>query len=121
MAIASRELTHTLAFTSSMARERLDWMELIEVSKEPLTVRGVLIGGNLEKRVYDLVADEQHYSGKVLDTALGDMRHMTLGSDVTARLLVVTKSQADDILPSHTDYYLESVQSAADGQFKMTT
>lgn len=115
IAIASRELTHRFAFTPTMAKERLDWMELIDVSEQPLKVTGVLAGGDVARRTYHLETEDEEFTGKVLDTAIGELKQVKLGSEVQACLTVVTKAQADGIVPSRIQYYLESIEPLTSG------
>ncbi len=110
IAVASRGLSHSIAFTSRMAKERLDWMELIEVNEQPKLVSGILVGGDVEKRTYHLAVDDEEFTGKVLDKAVGELKSVKLGSRVEAGLLVITKAQVDNVLPSRTIYYLESIR-----------
>ena len=120
MAIASRDLAHARAFTSRLAQERLDWMELIEVGKQPLSLTGTLVGGDVDLRTYHLEAEDTSYKGKVLETAVDDLKRVRLGADVHVRLLVVTRAHADGIVPSRTQYYLEAVEELGDeGQTRL--
>lgn len=96
-------------FTAQMARERLEWIELVETKENTLDLRGVLVGGNVESKTYVLAVDDDHYRGRVLDSALDELRRVALGSSVHARLLRVVKAQVDGIVTPREDFYLESI------------
>jgi len=100
---------HSAQFTAEMAKERLDWIELVDTQENVLDVLGILVGGNVESRTYVLAVDEDHYRGRVLDTALDELRRVALGSDVRARLLRVVKAQVDGIVTPREEFYLESI------------
>lgn len=101
----------SVRFAAETARHRLEWIGLVETSQSPIDVSGILVGGDVERRTYVLTVDDVHYRGKVLDIALDELRRVTLGSYVRARLLHVTKAQVDDIVIPAEEFYLESVNA----------
>jgi len=82
----------TARFTPDMAKERLEWIDLVETKENTLDLRGELVGGNVESKTYVLAVDNEHYRGRVLDSALDELRRVALGSNVRARLLRVVKA-----------------------------
>lgn len=101
-------------FTAQMARERLDWIALVETAENTLDVRGTLVGGNVESKTYVLAVDDEHYRGRILDTALDELRRVALGASVRARLLRIVKAQVDDIVAPREEFYLEAIKAAVD-------
>jgi len=109
----------TVRFTAQMARDRLDWIDLVETKENVLDLRGVLVGGNVESGSYVLAVEDRHYRGKVLDSALGELRRVALGSQVRARLLRVVKEQVDGIVTPLESFYLESIVTDVDDQTQL--
>lgn len=99
-------------FTAKMAQDRLNWIELVETKENVLDLNGVLVGGNVENKTYVLAVDEEHFRGKVLDTALDELRRVALGAQVRAKLLRVVKEQVDGIVTPREDYYLEAIEAS---------
>ena len=99
----------SVLFTAQMAQNRLDWIALVETKENVLELLGVLVGGNVESKTYVLSVEDEHYRGKVLDTALDELRRVALGSQVRAKLLRVVKEQVDGIVAPREDFYLESI------------
>lgn len=99
----------SIVFTAQMAKERLEWIDRVETKENVLELRGVLVGGNVERKNYVLSVGDDHYRGKVLESALDELRRVALGSRVRVKLLRVVKEQVDGIVTPREDYYLESI------------
>lgn len=112
--VARTKAGTSVLFTAQMAQDRLDWIDQVETNENVLDLRGVLVGGNVESKTYVLAVGEEHYRGRVLDTALDELRCVALGSHVRAKLLLVVKEQVDGIVAPREDYYLESIVATVD-------
>lgn len=98
-----------IGFGAVTAQQRLDWIDLVETTSVTIDVMGELVGGDVEKKTYVLVVEDTHYRGKVLDIAIEELRKVTLGSTVSAKLIKVVKEQVDGIVTPTEQFYMESI------------
>lgn len=99
-------------FSREEARARIEWLELHGAKEETLALSGVLAGGNVETSKYELLIDGEYVKGKASEHAADQMRHITFGADVKARIKVTTHYHEDEIVQSTQDFFLEDIEPA---------
>ncbi len=92
------------------ARDRVDWLDLLTVKEETLSLSGILVGGNIESGRFELKADEEMYRGRVSEAAKARMRQITLGAEVQAKMRVTTMSHEEGATEPTTSYYLDAIE-----------
>ncbi|MGH7226823.1 MAG: hypothetical protein ACRELF_26715, partial [Gemmataceae bacterium] len=92
------------------ARDRVDWLDLLTVQEEILTLTGILVGGNIESGRFELKAEEEMYRGKVSDAANARMRQVALGAEVQVQLRVTTMIHEEGATEPTTSYYLVTIE-----------
>lgn len=92
------------------ARDRVDWLDLLTVKEEILTLSGILVGGNIESGRFELKAEGEMFRGKVSDAANARMREITLGTQVQAKLRVTTMIHEEGATEPTTFYYLDAIE-----------
>jgi len=100
-----------VAVTARQARERVEWLDLLLVREQPLTITGILVGGSIETGRFEVRADEELYRGRASEIATLQMKGVTLGAEVRARLRVTTMVHEEGVIEPTTSYVLEAIES----------
>jgi hypothetical protein len=74
----------------TQARERLDWLDLLQVSEEEILRTGTLVGGSIERDRFELKCEDETLSGTVTEAARAQMQRFHLGDAATVRIRVRT-------------------------------
>jgi len=108
--VAVRNRWHPRAATllSQRARERLDWLRLLQVSEETIEVVGQLVGGSIEKLRFELIVGEESLSGSILESAATQLRQFHFGDRVQAKIRVITTEHEEALLEPAVSYRAES-------------
>lgn len=78
------------------ARERREWLNLLQMTTRAVTLEGRLVGGSIERRRFELAAEDGiDYAGTISEQAAEEMRHLHWGDSVRARLEVTTQEHED--------------------------
>jgi hypothetical protein len=97
------------------ARERVEWLDLLQATEERLTLSGTFVGGSIESARFELKVGEDLYRGKVSEGAKHQLKRLTLGSPVEAELRVATMTPEEGAFEPATAYVLVAVRSAVPG------
>ena len=107
--VRTRAYPYGVRLTSKQARERADWMELLQTKEEETTFAGILVGGSIESARFELKVGEEVYRGKVSEGALEQMHHARFGDEVTATVKVITTTHEEASIEPTTSYFLTSL------------
>ena len=92
------------------ARDRVDWLDLLTVEEETLSLFGILVGGNIDSGRFELKVEEEMYRGRVSDAAKARMRQITFGAEVQAKVRVTTMIHEEGATEPTTSYYLDAIE-----------
>lgn len=98
---------------SRQARDRIDWLNLLQTREEIIKVRGILSGGNIKTGKFYLSVDDEHYSGSVSADAKVQMKDITFGATVTAEMRITTISHEEVEAEPKVEYYLLKLDNDA--------
>ena len=93
-----------LRLCSSAARERLEWLQQLQVTEETIERTGELVGGNIQTDRFELKGDEETIRGVLSEQAKADLKQFHLGDTVTAILRVMITEHEDALTEQKTDY-----------------
>jgi len=96
--------------TAEQARDRVEWLDLLQVEEKPLSLSGLLVGGNIESGRFELKVEEELYRGKVSEKAKAQMKHLTFGAEVQAQLRVRTTVHEEGAIEPMTAFVLDAIQ-----------
>jgi len=105
-------MSERVVFTREQANQRIEWLELHGERVESLSLQGILEGGNVQSRRFDLKVGDEHYPGRVAEEAVESMRSVRFGATVDAEIRVITKYHEDAVGLSKTEYELVDVRPA---------
>jgi hypothetical protein len=106
--IRYRENPRGVHVTSREARERSDWLDLIQTHEETITMRGILVGGNIERKRFELQAEDDTYAGRASDDAVRQMRKLHWGDRVEASVRIITTEHEEGAFESSESYRAET-------------
>lgn len=97
--------------TTDQARDRVEWLRLVQSTEDMQAVRGSLVGGNIERGRFELrVSEDESYSGQATKAAREQMRGIPFGANVKASVRIITTTHEEfDSEPSVTSI-LESIE-----------
>ncbi|HEY7429083.1 MAG TPA: hypothetical protein VH682_32950 [Gemmataceae bacterium] len=98
------------AVDAQQARERVDWLDLLTVKEETLSLSGTLVGGSIETGRFELKVEDEVYKGKVSEGTKVLMKQITFGASVQARVRVTTLVHEEGATESATSYFLEAIE-----------
>ncbi len=93
------------------ARDRVEWLDLLQITESTLTVFGVLVGGNVESGRFELKAEDEVFRGRTTETAKNQMKQIKFGAAVQADLRVTTMAHEEGATEPTTSYVLQTIQS----------
>ena len=100
--------------TPSRARERLEWIDLVQSTEREFVFRGILDGGSLSRRRFEIDDGENRYIGRVSERAVRQMKSVGFGDLVNATLRETRVEFEDDGGDPSQTYVLEAVRPAID-------
>lgn len=97
-------------FHTGPARERVEWLELLQANEEITSLIGVLVGGSIETARFELkLNDEETIVGKVSEEGTAQLRRITFGARVRAEVRVTTMIHEEGAIDPKISYFLDSV------------
>ena len=93
-----------LRLSSSAARERLEWLQQLQVTEETIERTGELVGGNIQRDQFELKAGDETIRGGLSQQAKEDLKGFHLGDTVTATLRVMITEHEDALTEQKSDY-----------------
>lgn len=117
--VRTKKTRYGVLTSPRQAQERIEWLSLSAKSQGSITVRGMLVGGSIPSKKFEIMADEKRYAGSVRIKALKQMTEIKFGDQVQALISVVKKSRSGsgsvhDI--SDGKYHLEHVFVLVDSE-----
>ncbi|HLA81865.1 MAG TPA: hypothetical protein VJP78_09675 [Thermoleophilia bacterium] len=106
--IRTRSHPFRAGITPKEVRERLDWLQLLQVTEQGVTLRGTLTGGSIARDRFELKVGDEMITGRVSDAAKEQMKHLSWGDDVTARLRVLISEHEERKGQTTTTYFAEA-------------
>ena len=91
------------------ARERVEWLELLQTTEEQITFTGMLIGGNIETARFELKVGDELIQGKASDAAKSQLTQITFGAQVKAEVRVTTMAHEEGVIEPKTSYFLVAI------------
>ena len=119
--LRTRRNPYGVALTTQGARDRVEWLDLLQVTESKLTVSGVLIGGNVESGRFELKGEDEVFRGGTTETAKNQMKQIKFGAVVRADLRVTTMVHEEGAAEPATSYVLQTIQSQTGGEARPTT
>ena len=107
--VRTRAYPYGVRLTSKQARERADWLELLQTREEETTFSGILVGGSIQSARFELKVGEEVFRGKVSERALEQMHQARFGDEVTATVKVITATHEEAAIEPTTSYFLTSL------------
>jgi hypothetical protein len=92
------------------ARERVEWLELLQTTEERFTFSGILIGGNIETARFELKVGDELIMGKASDAVRAQLKHITFGAQVVAEVRVTTMVHEEAVIEPKASYFLVSIR-----------
>ena len=92
------------------ARERLEWIELAQVTEARFEFKGVLTGGDLISRRFAVADDTDRFSGRATDQAVKQLRGISLGESVVAEIREINVEREEDAAEASQSYVLERIR-----------
>lgn len=102
--VRTRANPHGSRVSAKRARERREWLDLLQTTTRTVTLEGRLVGGSIERRRFELVAQDGSYAGTVSEQAAGQMQRLHWGDSVQA-LLRVTTVEHEEMAGEPTEQY----------------
>lgn len=102
---------HGVVLSASKAREKNEWLDLLQTKEDIIQIEGRLVGGSLEKRRFELQGGETTYSGRVSEEAVRKMKGLAFGSLVNARLKILTTEHETGGMEPSISYFAENFES----------
>lgn len=110
LAIRTRKHPFAARMSAGQARDRQQWLELLGESQQEMEVEGILAGGNTESSRFELLVEDERYKGHASSRAVDQMKSITFGAAVAAKLIVITRYHEDDAAQKE-EYVLDSVSA----------
>lgn len=106
---STRTRPEPIVFTKEQAVQRIEWLSLQGERVDEVVLTGVLDGGRVEARKFDLMVGDELYSGRVAEEAVELLKTVKFGATVEATLRIVTRYHEDEVGMSKTTYELVDV------------
>ncbi len=110
--IRTRRRPYRATITAREARERLQWLELLQTREETVNQVGQLLGGSLTRGRFELRTDGGTIAGTATEEATAQMRSIRFGQKVVARLRSVTSEHESAVAGPTTEYVAEGFEPA---------
>jgi hypothetical protein len=95
--VRTRRRPYGVKVTSRQARDRVEFIDTLQTREVTRSIRGVLVGGSIESKKFELRSGDTIYRGKVTTAAQTLMRQYTWGADVVADVRVSTKAHEEGL------------------------
>ena len=112
--LRTREAPHGTVVAPSQARDRLEWIELVQSTEREFSFRGVLVGGSLSRRRFELDDGSEQYAGRATEEAVRQMRGIGMGDHVTARIREINVEHEDEAGDPSQSFVLERIEANFD-------
>ena len=86
LTLRTRRNPYGVGLTTQGARDRVEWLDLLQVTESAVTMSGVLVGGNVESGRFELKAEDEVFRGYTTETAKNQMKQIRFGASVRADL-----------------------------------
>ncbi len=96
--------------TAQEARDRVEWLEMVEVGREPVRIHGALVGASIETSRFELRTDEDLIKGKMSEAAAQEIQVILLGSFVIATIMITTSEHEEALIEPKSSYYLQDIR-----------
>ena len=108
--IRTRNKPYGVKLHTKQARERVEWLDLLQTTEEQILLSGILVGGNIETARFELKVGDEVIQGRASDAAKSHLRQITLGAQVEAELRVTTLAHEEGVFEPKTSYFLVAVK-----------
>ncbi len=109
--LRTRRNPYGVELSTQGARDRVEWLDLLQVTESMLTVFGVLVGGNVESGRFELKAEDEVFRGRTTERAKNQMKQIKFGAAVQADLRTTTTVHEEGATEPTTSYVLQTIQS----------
>lgn len=109
--LRTRRNPYGVQLNTQGARDRVEWLDLLQVTESTLTVFGVLVGGNVESGRFELKAEDEVFRGRTTETAKNQMKQIKFGASVKAELRATTMVHEEGATEPTTSYVLQTIKS----------
>lgn len=106
--VRTRANPHGSRVSAKCARERREWLDLLQTTTRTVTVDGRLVGGSIERRRFELVAEDGSYVGTVSEHAAQQMQQLHWGDTVQAHVQVTAVEHEEVAGAPVEQYHAES-------------
>lgn len=104
----------SVRMSAQEARDRREWLDLLQTEVEEKSFTGILTGGSIETGRFELKTNERIIRGRVSENALGQIRKIRFGMQVVASVQVTVTTHEDTNFMPRTLYFLNSIQADDD-------
>lgn len=88
--------------SAQQARDRIEWLDLLVINNDTITVQGQLTGGSIETKKFEIKPTDdgevEFYRGSVVDEAIAQMKRLNMGASVEATIDVSTSTHEEAAL-----------------------
>ncbi len=109
--VRTRQNPYGSKLHTRLARERVEWLELLQANEERINRSGILVGGNIETARFELKVGDEMIVGKASDVARAQLRGITFGAQVQAEIRAKTMVHEEGAFEPKTSYFLVSVMA----------
>ena len=106
IALRTRRRPFGVRLDAKQARDRVEWMDLLQMTEEELHLTGVLVGGSIESSRFELKLNDEVYRGKVSDAARKQMEMVTFGAQIHATVKATTTLHEEGVIEPTTSYLM---------------
>lgn len=107
--LRTRHRPFGVRLNSKQARDRVEWMDLLQTSEEDLPLDGILVGGSLDSSRFELKVGEYIYRGQASDAARQQMEAVKFGARITAQVRATTTTHEEGATAPTTSYVMTSL------------
>lgn len=103
-----------VTFSSRVARERMEWLDTLQETKEEITQTGILVGGSTERGRFELKVGDEIFAGTVTREAQRQLEQFHWNQQVTARINVLTlehEEASTELSPRYEAVDFQTVES----------
>ena len=103
------QASQTLRLSANDARDRALWLESFKSATQPIQLQGVLTGGSIANKRFELEVDDEIYKGSISDSAREQMQHIRFGARVQAKIDETTLTAEDGSTEGSITHHLTSL------------
>ncbi len=100
---------HGVRLSANDARDRALWLESFKSATQPIQLQGVLTGGSIANKRFELEVDDEIYKGSISDSAREQMQHIRFGARVQAKIDETTLTAEDGSTEGSITHHLTSL------------